>query len=180
MRPTRELATTVISMVSKGPSKVYLPNSFPISPSFPSHRPRFILSSLSSRLADLIETVSFGNYTYPVMQDFLRAVESQGIPFTDDLQDLKTGHGACHWEKWINRDTGRRSDSAHAYIHSTRAHHSNLHLVCNTKVEKVILEGGRAVGVKVVPTKPLTPGQDQAKIYRARKQIVSYFDVVLI
>ena len=114
------------------------------------------------------------------MQDFLRAVESQGIPVTDDLQDLKTGHGACHWEKWINRDTGRRSDSAHAYIHSTRAHHSNLHLVCNTKVEKVILEGGRAVGVKVVPTKPLTPGQDQAKIYRARKQIVSYFDVVLI
>ncbi|KAI4747089.1 alcohol oxidase p68 [Aureobasidium sp. EXF-12298] len=116
--------------------------------------------------------VSFGNYTYPVMQDFLRAVESQGIPVTDDLQDLKTGHGACHWEKWINRDTGRRSDSAHAYIHSTRAHHSNLHLVCNTKVEKIIMEGGRAVGVKTVPTKPLTPGQDQAKVYRARKQIV--------
>jgi len=108
------------------------------------------------------------------MQDFLRAVESQGIPVTDDLQDLKTGHGACHWEKWINRDTGRRSDSAHAYIHSTRAHHSNLHLVCNTKVEKIIMEGGRAVGVKVVPTKPLTPGQDQAKVYRARKQIVSH------
>lgn len=107
------------------------------------------------------------------MQDFLRAVESQGIPVTDDLQDLKTGHGACHWEKWINRDTGRRSDSAHAYIHSTRAHHSNLHLVCNTKVEKIIMEGGRAVGVKTVPTKPLTPGQDQAKVYRARKQIVS-------
>ncbi|KAH0140210.1 alcohol oxidase p68, partial [Aureobasidium melanogenum] len=39
-------------------------------------------------------------------------------------------------------------------------------------VEKVIMEGGRAVGVKVVPTKPLTPGQDQAKIYKARKQII--------
>jgi alcohol oxidase len=87
--------------------------------------------------------VSFGNYTYPIMQDFLRAVESQGIPVTDDLQDLKTAHGACHWEKWINRDTGRRSDSAHAYIHSTRAVHSNLHLVCNTKVEKIIMENGR-------------------------------------
>jgi hypothetical protein len=36
----------------------------------------------------------------------------------------------------INRDTGRRSDSAHAYIHSTRANHENLHLVCNTKCEK--------------------------------------------
>jgi alcohol oxidase len=70
--------------------------------------------------------VSFGNYTYPVMQDFLRAAESQGIPVTDDLQDLTTGyavfhsppssysplisivcsHGAEHWLKWINRDTG--------------------------------------------------------------------------
>jgi hypothetical protein len=35
--------------------------------------------------------VSFGNYTYPIMHDFLRAAESQGIPTTDDLQDLKTG-----------------------------------------------------------------------------------------
>ncbi|KAI4846868.1 alcohol oxidase p68 [Aureobasidium sp. EXF-8845] len=121
-----------------------------------------------------VRKVSFGNYTYPIMQDFLRAVESQGIPVTDDLQDLQTAHGACHWEKWINRDTGRRSDSAHAYIHSTRAVHSNLHLVCNTKVEKIIMENGRprAVGVKTVPTKPLSPGQDQAKVYRARKQIV--------
>lgn len=38
--------------------------------------------------------VSFGNYTYPIMQDFLRAAESQGIPTTDDLQDLVTGQYA--------------------------------------------------------------------------------------
>lgn len=30
--------------------------------------------------------VSFGNYTYPIMQDFLRAAESQGFCVTDDLQ----------------------------------------------------------------------------------------------
>jgi len=118
--------------------------------------------------------VSFGNYTYPIMQDFLRASESQGIPTTDDLQDLVTGHGACHWDKWINRDTGRRSDSAHAYIHSTRAVHQNLHLVCNTKVDKVIIENGRAVGVATVPSKPLSAGQiqKQSRIFRAKKQII--------
>ena len=115
--------------------------------------------------------VSFGNYTYPIMQDFLRAVESQDIPVTDDLQDLVTGHGAEHWLKWINRDTGRRSDSAHGYIHSTRSQHQNLHLVVNSKCEKVIIENGRATGVKIVPTKPLAPGQ-QPKIYKARKQII--------
>ncbi|KAK7516012.1 alcohol oxidase p68 [Phyllosticta citriasiana] len=115
--------------------------------------------------------VSFGNYTYPIMHDFLRAAESQGIPTTDDLQDLVTGHGAEHWLKWINRDTGRRSDSAHAYIHSTRAHHSNLHLVCNTKADKVVIEGDQATGVLTVPTKPLSPDQ-KPKLYKARRQIV--------
>ncbi|KAL8733783.1 MAG: hypothetical protein Q9181_003465 [Wetmoreana brouardii] len=116
--------------------------------------------------------VSFGNYTYPVAQDFLRATESQGVPTTDDLQDLVTGHGAEHWLKWINRDSGRRSDSAHAYIHSTMRTHQNLYLMCNTKVDKVIIEDGRAVAVQCVPMKPLHPQQQQQKIIRARKQIV--------
>jgi len=42
--------------------------------------------------------------TYPIAQDFLRAAETQDIPIVDDLQDLKTGHGAEQWLKWINRD----------------------------------------------------------------------------
>lgn len=50
--------------------------------------------------------------------------------------------------------------------------HQNLHLACNTKVDKVIIEGGRAVGVNTVPTKPLAPGKTQNKVYRARKQII--------
>ncbi|KAL1973160.1 hypothetical protein VTN31DRAFT_6702 [Thermomyces dupontii] len=116
--------------------------------------------------------VSFGNYTYPIMQDFLRAAESQGIPITDDLQDLKTGHGAEHWLKWINRDTGRRSDAAHAYVHATRAKYTNLHLKCNTKVDKVIIEDGRAVGVVTVPTKNVGGGTPPRKVYKARKQII--------
>lgn len=74
--------------------------------------------------------------------------------------------------KWINRDTGRRSDAAHAYIHSTRNKHSNLHLKCNTKVDKVIIENGRAVGVQTVPTKPLSKSQQQPKVYKARKLII--------
>ncbi|KAK2802253.1 Alternative oxidase, mitochondrial precursor [Emmonsiellopsis sp. PD_5] len=116
--------------------------------------------------------VSFGNYTYPIMQDFLRASESLGVPVTDDLQDLTTGHGAEHWLKWINRDTGRRSDAAHAYIHSTRSKYDNLHLKVNTKVDKVIIENGRAVGVATVPTKYLSGTNPPRKIYRARKQII--------
>jgi alcohol oxidase len=72
----------------------------------------------------------------------------------------------------ISLNLGRRSDAAHAYIHSTRSKFDNLHLRCNTKVDKVIIENGRAVGVATVPTKPLGGGQPQRKIYRARKQII--------
>ncbi|KAK5075555.1 Alternative oxidase, mitochondrial precursor [Lithohypha guttulata] len=117
--------------------------------------------------------VSFGNYTYPIMQDFLRAAESQGFPVTDDLQDLKTAHGAEHWLKWINRDTGRRSDAASAYIHSTRAKHQNLHLQCNTKVDRVVIENGRAVGVLTVPTRPVAGyGEPKRRLFKARKLII--------
>jgi len=116
--------------------------------------------------------VSFGNYQYPIMQDFLRAAESQGFPITDDLQDLVTGHGAEQWLKWINRDSGRRSDAASAYIHATRAKHQNLHIQCNTKIDKIIIENGVAVGVATVPTKKIHGQGDKRRIFKARKQII--------
>ncbi|KGQ00871.1 hypothetical protein PAAG_12459 [Paracoccidioides lutzii Pb01] len=116
--------------------------------------------------------VSFGNYTYPVMQDFLRASEPSGIPVTDDLQDLVTRHLEEHWLKLINRDAGRRSGAAHAYIHSTRSKCDNLHLRCNTKVDKVIIENGRAVGVATVPTIYHSDTNPPRKVYRSRKQII--------
>nr|AAV66466.1 alcohol oxidase B [Pichia sp. BZ159] len=117
--------------------------------------------------------VSFGNYTYPNCQDFLRAAESQGIPFVDDAEDLKCSHGAEHWLKWINRDLGRRSDSAHAYIHPTMRNKQNLYLITSTKCDKIVIEDGVAVGVKTVPMKPTGTTKTQiARTYRARKQII--------
>ncbi|ODV84353.1 hypothetical protein CANARDRAFT_201106 [[Candida] arabinofermentans NRRL YB-2248] len=117
--------------------------------------------------------VSFGNYTYPNCQDFLRAAESQGIPFVDDAEDLKCSHGAEHWLKWINRDLGRRSDSAHAYIHPTMRNKQNLYLITSTKIDKVIIENGVATGVKTLPMKPTGPAKTAvSRTYKARKQIV--------
>jgi alcohol oxidase len=45
-------------------------------------------------------------------------------------------------------------------------------LQCNTKVDKVIIEDGRAVGVVTVPTKPLDGKEPPRRIFRARKQII--------
>lgn len=71
-----------------------------------------------------------------------------------------------------SKKPGRRSDAAHAYVHGTRARHSNLHLKCNTKVDKILIENGRAVGVVTVPTKWVGEGEPPRKTYRARKQII--------
>ena len=42
----------------------------------------------------------------------------------------------------------------------------------NTKADKVILDGNRAVAVETVPTKPLHPNEKQSRIFKARKQII--------
>jgi len=81
-------------------------------------------------------------------------------------------HGAEHWLKWINRDTGRRSDAASAYIHSTRAKHQNLHLQCNTKIDRVVIENGVAVGVLTVPAKPVAGYSPERTLWKARKLII--------
>ena len=71
----------------------------------------------------------------------------------DDIQDLKTAHGAEIWAKYINRNTGRRSDAATAYVHSVMDEQSNLHLRTNARVSRVIFDGDRAVGVAYVPSR---------------------------
>lgn len=44
--------------------------------------------------------------------------------------------------------------------------------MCPTDFCQVIIEGDRAVGVKVVPTKPLSTGQLSSRVIKARKQII--------
>lgn len=44
--------------------------------------------------------------------------------------------------------------------------------MCNTQVDKVILENGRATAIRTVPMKMLHAKQQQDKIIKARKQIV--------
>ena len=44
--------------------------------------------------------------------------------------------------------------------------------MCNTKIDKVILENGRATALRTVPMKVLHTKQPRGKIIKARKQIV--------
>ena len=60
--------------------------------------------------------------------------------------DLKTSHGAEIWAKYINRETGRRSDAASAYVHGVTDAQTNLFLRTNARVARVVFEGARAAG----------------------------------
>ncbi|EIW79242.1 alcohol oxidase [Coniophora puteana RWD-64-598 SS2] len=117
--------------------------------------------------------ISNGGQINPLAQDFLRASHAIGIPFSDDIQDCTTSHGAEIWAKYINRETGRRSDAATAYVHSVMDVQNNLYLRTNARVSRVIFEGNKAVGVAYVPSRNrANNGQVQETIVRARKCVV--------
>ncbi|KAI0260664.1 alcohol oxidase [Gloeopeniophorella convolvens] len=118
--------------------------------------------------------ISNGGQIQPVAQDFLRASHAIGIPYSDDIQDLKTSHGAEIWAKYINRHTGRRSDAATAYVHSVMDVQDNLYLRCNARVSRVLFdENNKAIGVAYVPSRNRgSNGQVSETIVKARKMVV--------
>ncbi|KAF8580577.1 GMC oxidoreductase [Ramaria rubella] len=117
--------------------------------------------------------ISNGGAVTALAQDFLRASDAIGIPYSDDLQDLDTAHASEIWAKYINRHTGRRSDAATAYVHSVMDTQTNLHLRTNARVSRVIFEGNKAVGVAYVPSRNRGhKGALLETIVKARKYVV--------
>ncbi|KAJ7779226.1 GMC oxidoreductase-domain-containing protein [Mycena metata] len=117
--------------------------------------------------------ISNGGTITALAQDFLRASDALGVPFSDDIQDLDTSHASEIWAKYINRDTGRRSDAATAYVHSVMDVQTNLFLRTNARVSRVIFEGDKAVGVAYVPARNRGhAGQIVETIVKARKYVV--------
>ncbi|KAJ3891998.1 GMC oxidoreductase-domain-containing protein [Lentinula edodes] len=113
--------------------------------------------------------ISNGGTITALAQDFLRASDALGIPFSD----LDTSHASEIWAKYINRHTGRRSDAATAYVHSVMDVQSNLYLRTNARVNRVIFEGNKAVGVAYVPSRNRAHGgQLKETIVKARKYVV--------
>ncbi|KAJ3812459.1 GMC oxidoreductase-domain-containing protein [Lentinula aff. lateritia] len=118
--------------------------------------------------------ISNGGTITAVAQDFLRASDAIGIPFSGKtIEDLDTSHASEIWAKYINRHTGRRSDAATAYVHSVMDVQSNLYLRTNARVNRVIFEGNKAVGVAYVPSRNRAhSGQLKETIVKARKYVV--------
>ncbi|KAL1669208.1 GMC oxidoreductase-domain-containing protein [Schizophyllum commune] len=113
--------------------------------------------------------ISNGGSITALAQDFLRAADAVGIPYSD----CQTAHASEIWAKYINRHTGRRSDAATAYVHSVMDEQNNLFLRTNARVSRVLFEGNKAVGVAYVPARNRThQGKVQETIVKARRYVV--------
>ena len=107
--------------------------------------------------------------------DFLAAAEATGLPIDDDPLS-RTGPAADGiWITPIATDSaGRRQDSCTAYLSPvTReggACATRLRLIQSATVSRVVVEGGRAVGVQYIKTD--APEGKQLRRITAKKEVI--------
>ncbi|KIJ67569.1 GMC oxidoreductase [Hydnomerulius pinastri MD-312] len=82
-----------------------------------------------------------------------------GRKITDDSNDLTTCNTYSHC-RWIDGESGRRSDVAHHFIYNQEGN-ANLHVLAEKAVVRVLVENGRAVGVEYTNDLTLKPSADR-------------------
>ncbi|TFK74184.1 alcohol oxidase [Pluteus cervinus] len=118
--------------------------------------------------------VSWGGTFTNVGEQFLdvAAKYDQERGTIDDINGLHECNEYGRWQKWINGETGTRSDVPHHFIYN-QGENKNLHILTGQKVKRVIFEGIRAVGVEYVRDKTLDSQADQTvRTARASKLVV--------
>ncbi|KAH9852914.1 alcohol oxidase-like protein [Lenzites betulinus] len=114
--------------------------------------------------------VSHGGHSTRFGEDFLdvAARYDKTRTKTDDVNGLFECNKYGRWQKWIDAETGKRSDIPHNYIYNREL--PNLQVVPNHHVKKVIFEGARAVGVQYVASTADT--KEQVRTAIARRMII--------
>ncbi|KAJ6519466.1 GMC oxidoreductase-domain-containing protein [Mycena sanguinolenta] len=107
--------------------------------------------------------VSYGGAFTNVGQQFLdvAARYDTGRGTTDDPNGLFSCNEYGRWQKWIDAETGTRSDVPHHFIYN-QLHNKNLKVLTRCRVKRVIFEGTRAVGVEYVSDTVLEPDASPA------------------
>ncbi|MFO1038671.1 MAG: choline dehydrogenase [Geminicoccaceae bacterium] len=89
--------------------------------------------------------ITLGEASHPLCRAFVEAGVQAGYPRTPDINGAQQeGFGA------VDRTTrdGRRWSTANAYLHPVR-HRRNLEVETGSLVTRILVEGGRAVGVEL-------------------------------
>ena len=87
--------------------------------------------------------VQRGKFRYPVAEALIQAGEQLGLPRREDF-NAGEREGVGYYSHNIRN--GRRQSAAHAFLNKA-ARRQNVNVVTNTRVERVLFEGRRAVGV---------------------------------
>ncbi len=82
----------------------------------------------------------------PISEAFLRAAQEFGIPYNPDFNGAKQ-EGVGHYQVTVRN--ARRSSAVGAYLNPVRDR-KNLTIRTGVLVTKIVVEGGRAVGVEAV------------------------------
>ena len=100
-------------------------------------------------------------FRHPLSFAFLKAAEEAGYPSNSDFNGpTQEGFGFNQ----VTMRGGRRWSTAKAYLEPARER-KNLHVMVETRVQRIIFDGNRAVGVDVVR------GARQ-ETYRARREVI--------
>ncbi|KAI0830227.1 alcohol oxidase-like protein [Trametes gibbosa] len=121
--------------------------------------------------------VSHGGFSTQFGKEFLdvAAQYDKTRTKTDDVNGLfecdKYGYRSSRELRWIDAETGKRSDIPHHYIYNREL--PNLHIVPDHHVKKVLFEGKRAVGVQyVASTRSATDAKGEVRTAMARRMII--------
>ncbi|KAJ3987018.1 GMC oxidoreductase-domain-containing protein [Lentinula detonsa] len=120
--------------------------------------------------------VSWGGHVTNVANQFLEvaAATDHNRTHTEDANDFYECNKYGKWPKWIDGETGKRSDPAHYYIYNQGAN-ENLVIRTGQQVKRVLFEGEKAVGLEYVADRVLRPDADQApqQVYASRLVVLS-------
>ena len=114
--------------------------------------PYFKKAEDNTRLADDLHgvdgplKVSDQGYTHPLTYAWLKACQQVGMPYNADFNSGK--QAGCGLYQVTNR-AGRRSSAANCYLHPVE-HRSNLTVMTDAQVLRVLFEGRRASGVEIL------------------------------
>jgi alcohol oxidase len=96
------------------------------------------------------------------------------VPEITDLQNFHSSNAVQRLYRYVGPG-GRRSDATHAYLHPLLedGKHKNIFLLLNTKVQRVVFENKRAVGVEYIhSTEVSTTSSAIRATAKARKLVV--------
>jgi choline dehydrogenase-like flavoprotein len=105
--------------------------------------------------------VSDQRHTSPLTRMFIRAAQQRGIPYNPDFNGERQ-HGVGYLQ--VTQRDGQRCSAAHAFIYRNETR-PNLSVFTRTRVLRMLLRAGRAVGVEILT-------KEGAKTVLARREVI--------